>query len=44
VFGKLKLPCPIAIVREPGAQHLILIQQLTAWSGAGRILRIADDP
>jgi glucose/arabinose dehydrogenase len=42
-FPKLKVPCPIAIAREPGSDRLLLIHQMTAWSGEGRILRVKDD-
>jgi uncharacterized repeat protein (TIGR03806 family) len=43
-FTKLKIPCPIAVIREPGTDNLILLHQLVAWTGAGKILRIKDDP
>jgi glucose/arabinose dehydrogenase len=43
-FTKLKLPCPIAIAHEPGTRNLIVVYQLRAWTGAGRIVRVADEP
>jgi uncharacterized repeat protein (TIGR03806 family) len=43
-FPGLKIPCPIAVARQPGSDLLWVIYQLTAWSGAGRIVRIKDDP
>jgi glucose/arabinose dehydrogenase len=43
-FAKLKLPFPIAVAREPATRNLIVVYQLRAWSGAGRIVRIKDDP
>ena len=43
-FTKLKIPYPIAIAREPGTTNLIVAYQLKAWIGAGRIVRIKDDP
>jgi glucose/arabinose dehydrogenase len=43
-FPELKVPCPIAIASEPGTGSLILIHQAWPWGGAGRILRIKDDP
>jgi uncharacterized repeat protein (TIGR03806 family) len=43
-FTKLKIPCPIGVAHEPGTNNLILIHQLVAWTGAGKILRIKDDP
>jgi uncharacterized repeat protein (TIGR03806 family) len=44
IFPKLKIPCPIAVAREPGTSNLIVAYQLKAWTGAGRIVRIKDDP
>src|SRR5262249_38411002 len=35
---------PIGVAHEPGTDNLILIHQLVAWTGAGKILRIKDDP
>ncbi|HVE43158.1 MAG TPA: PQQ-dependent sugar dehydrogenase [Planctomycetota bacterium] len=43
-FPDLKVPCPIAVAREPGTDSLILAHQAFAWGGAGRILRIQDTP
>jgi uncharacterized repeat protein (TIGR03806 family) len=43
-FKKLKIPCPIGVAHEPGTANLLLIHQLVAWTGAGKILRIKDDP
>src|SRR5712691_5949461 len=43
-FNKLKIPCPIAVAHEPGGDRLLLIYQLSPWSGAGRIVRVKDDP
>lgn len=43
-FPKLKLPCPIGVVHQPGSDYLLLIHQMSAWSGRGRIVRIKDDP
>src|SRR5262245_58326662 len=43
-FAKLKVPCPIAIAHEPGTDNLLLIHQAFAWGGAGRLLRLKDDP
>lgn len=43
-FPRLKIPCPIGVAHEPGTKNLILIHQLVAWTGAGKILRIPDDP
>jgi glucose/arabinose dehydrogenase len=43
-FAKLKVPCPIAIAHEPGTENLLLIHQAFPWGGAGRVLRIKDDP
>ncbi len=43
-FTKLKILCPIGVVREPGTDNLLLIHQMVAWSGHGKILRIKDDP
>jgi glucose/arabinose dehydrogenase len=44
VFERLKIVCPIAVAHEPGTDSLIIIHQLRAWTGTGRILRIKDDP
>src|SRR5262249_31232455 len=41
---RLKVACPIAVRHEPGTQSLLLVHQHTAWSGAGRILRVPDEP
>src|SRR5437868_13856504 len=30
-FTKLKIPCPIAVTREPGADRLLLVYQLSPW-------------
>jgi glucose/arabinose dehydrogenase len=43
-FPKLKLVCPIAVAHEPDTDRLLLIHQHAAWTGAGRIVRIKDDP
>lgn len=43
-FENLKIPCPMAVYAEPGTEDLIVIHQLFAWSGAGRIVRIHDVP
>jgi glucose/arabinose dehydrogenase len=43
-FPRLKVPTPIAIARQPGSDLLVIIHQTYAWGGAGRILRIKDDP
>ncbi len=43
-FRRLHIPCPIAIAHEPGTHSLIVLYQLFPWSGAGRIVRIKDDP
>ncbi|HVR87094.1 MAG TPA: PQQ-dependent sugar dehydrogenase, partial [Planctomycetota bacterium] len=43
-FPKLKVPCPIAVAREPGTDSLLLVHQLWPWGGAGKILRVRDDP
>src|SRR5579884_1371016 len=42
-FPNLKVPCPIAVAREPGTNNLLLVHQLWPWGGEGRILRIPDD-
>ena len=41
-FPKLKIPSPIGVAHEPGTDNLLLLHQLSPWSGAGRILRIKD--
>jgi len=43
-FPDLNIPCPIGVAHQPGSDRLILINQLRPWSGAGRVLRIKDDP
>ncbi len=43
-FPKLKIVCPIAVAHQPGSDRLILIQQMFAWGGHGKVLRIKDDP
>ncbi len=43
-FPKLKVVCPIAVARQPGSDRLLLIQQMQAWTGHGRLLRVKDDP
>jgi uncharacterized repeat protein (TIGR03806 family) len=43
-FPKLKVVCPIAIAHQPESDRLIILQQMAAWSGHGKILRIKDDP
>jgi glucose/arabinose dehydrogenase len=43
-FKNLTLPCPIGVAREPGTNSLLLLHQLFAWNGRGRILRIVDEP
>jgi uncharacterized repeat protein (TIGR03806 family) len=43
-FTKLKIPCPIGVAHEPGSDRLWLLHQLFPWNGAGKILRIKDDP
>jgi uncharacterized repeat protein (TIGR03806 family) len=43
-FSKLEVVCPIAVAHQPGSDRLILIQQMHAWTGHGRVLRIKDDP
>jgi glucose/arabinose dehydrogenase len=43
-FAKLKIPCPIGAVHQPGSDRLLLIHQMWPWGGHGRILRIKDDP
>lgn len=42
-FPKLKIDCPIGVVREPGTDNLFVVHQLTPWGGAGRVLRVRDD-
>jgi glucose/arabinose dehydrogenase len=43
-FAKLKIPCPIAVAHEPGTGNVLLIHQMVAWSGHGKVLRVKDDP
>jgi glucose/arabinose dehydrogenase len=43
-FTKLNVVCPIAVAHQPGSDCLILIQQMRAWTGHGRVLRVKDDP
>ncbi len=43
-FPDLKVPCPIAVAREPGTDSLLLLHQTYPWGGAGRILRVQDTP
>jgi uncharacterized repeat protein (TIGR03806 family) len=43
-FAKLQIVCPIAVAHQPGSDRLILIQQMRAWTGHGRVLRVKDDP
>jgi glucose/arabinose dehydrogenase len=43
-FKHLTLPCPIGVAREPGQSSLLLLHQLSAWGGRGRVVRIVDDP
>jgi uncharacterized repeat protein (TIGR03806 family) len=43
-FAKLQIVCPIGVAHQPGSDRLILIQQMKAWTGHGRILRVKDDP
>jgi uncharacterized repeat protein (TIGR03806 family) len=43
-FTKLKIPCPIAVAHQPGSDRLLLIHQMSPWSGHGRVLRVKDDP
>src|SRR5579884_1727868 len=43
-FSRLHIPCPIAIAHEPGTQSVVVLYQLWPWGGAGRIVRIQDDP
>jgi glucose/arabinose dehydrogenase len=42
-FPNLKVPCPMAVAHEPGTDNLLLIHQMTAWNGHGKILRLKDD-
>jgi uncharacterized repeat protein (TIGR03806 family) len=42
-FAKLNVVCPIAVAHQPGSDRLLLIQQMKAWTGHGRVLRIKDD-
>jgi glucose/arabinose dehydrogenase/mono/diheme cytochrome c family protein len=42
-FTKLEVVCPIAVAHQPGSDGLILIQQMKAWTGHGRLLRVKDD-
>ena len=42
-FPNLKLSNPIGVAHEPGTKNLLLIHQLAAWSGSGRLVRIKDD-
>jgi glucose/arabinose dehydrogenase/mono/diheme cytochrome c family protein len=44
VFERLKIPCPIAVAHEPGANTLLVLHQAFPWGGAGRVLRVKDDP
>jgi glucose/arabinose dehydrogenase len=43
-FSKLQVVCPIAVAHQPGSDRLLLIQQMKAWTGHGRLLRVKDDP
>jgi glucose/arabinose dehydrogenase len=43
-YPKLKIVCPIAVAHEPGTGNLLVIHQMFAWGGTGRILRVKDDP
>jgi uncharacterized repeat protein (TIGR03806 family) len=43
-FPKLQVPCPIAVTHQPGSDRIILIHQMSPWTGKGRVLRIKDDP
>ncbi len=43
-FSKLDVVCPIGVAHQPGSDQLLLIQQMKAWSGNGRLLRVKDDP
>src|SRR5690349_335722 len=43
-FAKLQVVCPIAVAHQPGSDRLILLQQMAAWTGHGRVLRVKDDP
>jgi hypothetical protein len=44
VFGKLNIRCPIAVAHEPGTDSVLIIHQHWPWGGAGRVLRVKDDP
>jgi len=43
-FTKLQVVCPIAVAHQPDSDRLLLIQQMRAWTGHGRLLRVKDDP
>ncbi len=43
-FHRLQVVFPIAVAHQPGSDRLLLVQQMQAWSGHGRVLRIKDDP
>lgn len=43
-YPKQKIVCPIAVAHEPGTESLLVIHQMFAWGGTGRVLRIKDDP
>ena len=42
-FPKLKILCPMGVIHQPGSDYLLLIHQMLAWSGQGKIARIKDD-
>jgi uncharacterized repeat protein (TIGR03806 family) len=43
-FPRLQVVFPIAVAHQPGSDRLLLIQQMQAWTGHGRLLRIKDEP
>ncbi len=43
-YAGLKIPCPMALAHEPGTDNLLIVHQLIPWHGAGRIVRVKDDP
>ena len=42
-FPRLKIPCPIGVIHEPGSDRLWVLHQEWPWGGPGHILRIKDD-
>jgi uncharacterized repeat protein (TIGR03806 family) len=43
-FPRLQVVFPIAVARQPGSDLLLILQQMQAWTGHGRMLRVKDDP